>query len=167
MSTQHLYFLNEAILEAEKAAALGEVPIGAVVVKDEQIIGRGHNRRELDHDPTAHAEILALREAGRTLASWRLSGCTLYVTMEPCPMCCGALINSRIDTVVYGADEPKFGSAGSQLNLLQFPGFNHNVKIIGPLAQERCQNLMRDFFTQLRARKKDGKQPLDNQPFRA
>ena len=100
MSTQHLYFLNEAILEAEKAAALGEVPIGAVVVKDEQIIGRGHNRRELDHDPTAHAEILALREAGRTLASWRLSGCTLYVTMEPCPMCCGALINSRIDTVV-------------------------------------------------------------------
>ena len=82
-------------------------------------------------------------------------------------MCCGALINSRIDTVVYGADEPKFGSAGSQLNLLKLPGFNHNVKIIGPLAQERCQNLMRDFFTQLRARKKDGKQPLDNQPFRA
>ena len=167
MSTQHDYFLNEAILEAQKAAALGEVPIGAVVVKDEVIIGRGHNRREIDHDPTAHAEIIALRDAGRTLGTWRLAGCTLYVTMEPCPMCCGALINSRIDTVVYGADEPKFGSAGSQLNLLQFPGFNHNVKIIGPIAQERCQNLMRDFFVALRARKKSAKQPLADQTHRA
>lgn len=167
MSTQHDFFLNEAILEAQKAAALGEVPIGAVVVKEDIIIGRGHNRRELDHDPTAHAEILALRDAGRTLGTWRLSGCILYVTMEPCPMCCGALINSRIDTVVYGADEPKFGSAGSQLNLLQFPGFNHNVKIIGPLAQERCENLMRAFFVQLRARKKAAKQPLDGLPYRA
>ena len=167
MSTQHDYFLNEAILEAQKAALLGEVPIGAVVVKDDRIIGRGHNRREIDHDPTAHAEILALRDAGRTLGTWRLAGCTLYVTMESCPMCCGALINSRIDTVVYGADEPKFGSAGSQLNLLQFPGFNHNVKIIGPIAQERCQELMRDFFTQLRARKKAAKQPLADQPYQA
>ena len=103
MSTQHDFFLNEAILEAQKAAALGEVPIGAVVVKGDRIIGLGHNRREIDHDPTAHAEILALREAGRTLGTWRLSGCILYVTMEPCPMCCGALINSRIDTVVYCA----------------------------------------------------------------
>ncbi len=167
MSTQHDFFLNEAILEAQKAALMGEVPIGAVVVKDDRIIGRGHNRREIDHDPTAHAEILALRDAGRTLGTWRLAGCTLYVTMEPCPMCCGALINSRIDTVVYGADEPKFGSAGSQLNLLQFPGFNHNVKIIGPIAQERCQELMRDFFTQLRARKKAAKQPLADQPYQA
>ena len=167
MSTQHDFFLNEAILEAQKAALLGEVPIGAVVVKDDRIIGRGHNRREIDHDPTAHAEILALRDAGRTLGTWRLAGCTLYVTMEPCPMCCGALINSRIDTVVYGADEPKFGSAGSQLNLLQFPGFNHNVKIIGPIAQERCQELMRDFFTQLRAHKKAAKQPLADQPYQA
>lgn len=167
MSTQHDFFLNEAIAEALKAAALGEVPIGAVVVKDGQIIGRGHNLRELDHDPTAHAEILALRDAGRTLGTWRLAGCTLYVTMEPCPMCCGALINSRIDTVVYGADEPKFGSAGSQLNLLQFPGFNHNVKIIGPIAQERCQNMMRDFFVELRARKKSAKQPLNDPPHRA
>ena len=167
MSTQHDFFLNEAILEAQKAALMGEVPIGAVVVKDDRIIGRGHNRREIDHDPTAHAEILALRDAGRTLGTWRLAGCTLYVTMEPCPMCCGALINSRIDTVVYGADEPKFGSAGSQLNLLQFPGFNHNVKIIGPIAQERCQDLMRDFFTQLRARKKAAKQPLADQPYQA
>ena len=122
----HHYYLQEAIIEAQKAAAIGEIPIGAIVVKDGEIISRGHNRREIDHDPTAHAEIIALREAGKYLGTWRLSDCMLYVTMEPCPMCCGALINSRIDTVIYGADEPKFGSAGSQLNLLQFPGFNQN-----------------------------------------
>ena len=157
MPDTHQAFLAEAIAEARLAAAIGEVPIGAVVVKDGVIIGRGHNRREADHDPTAHAEILALRQAGQTLGTWRLSGCTLYVTMEPCPMCCGALINSRVDTVVYGANEPKFGSAGSQLNLLQFPGFNHNVKILGPLAEEECQALMREFFTELRARKRAAK----------
>lgn len=150
----HLLFMEEAIIEAEKAAAIGEVPIGAVVVHDGQIIGRGHNLRESNDDPTAHAEIYALRDAGQTLGSWRLSHCTLYVTMEPCPMCCGALINSRIDTVVYGATEPKFGSAGSQLNLLQFPGFNHNVHIIGPILQERCSSLMKNFFSQLRKQKR-------------
>lgn len=154
MSTaEHLLFMEEAIKEAEKAATLGEVPIGAVVVCNGQIVGRGHNLREQDNDPTAHAEICALRRAGQTLGSWRLANCTLYVTMEPCPMCCGALINSRVDTVVYGASEPKFGSAGSQLNLLQFPGFNHNVHIVGPIDQERCSRLMKDFFAQLRNKK--------------
>ena len=153
LAEEHLFFMEEAIKEAEKAAALGEVPIGAVVVCDGQIVGRGHNLRERDHDPTAHAEICALRQAGQTLGSWRLANCTLYVTMEPCPMCCGALINSRIDTVVYGASEPKFGSAGSQLNLLQFPGFNHNVHIVGPIDQQRCSQLMNDFFSQLRSKK--------------
>lgn len=153
----HHYYLQEAIIEAQKAAVIGEIPIGAVVVKGGEIISRGHNRREIDHDPTAHAEIIALREAGKNLGTWRLSDCMLYVTMEPCPMCCGALINSRIDTVIYGADEPKFGSAGSQLNLLQFPGFNHNIKIIGPIAQETCQKLMRDFFVQLREKKSSKK----------
>lgn len=147
---EHLFFMEEAIREAEKAAALGEIPIGAVVVCDGQIVGRGHNLREQEHDPTAHAEICALRQAGKTLGGWRLSGCTLYVTMEPCPMCCGALINSRVETVVFGAREPKFGSAGSQLNLLQFPGFNHNVRIVGPIAQERCSDLMKQFFAGLR-----------------
>ena len=150
---EHLVFLEEAIKEAEKAAAIGEVPIGAVVVHDGEVVGRGHNLRDRDQDPTAHAEICALRQAGQNLGSWRLEGCTLYVTMEPCPMCCGALINSRIDTVVFGANEPKFGSAGSQLNLLQFPGFNHNVHIVGPIAQERCSQLMKDFFAQLRRKK--------------
>ena len=151
---EHLFFMEEAIKEAEKAAQLGEVPIGAVVVCNGQIVGRGHNLREQDNDPTAHAEICALRQAGQTLGSWRLANCTLYVTMEPCPMCCGALINSRVDTVLYGASEPKFGSAGSQLNLLQFPGFNHNVHIVGPIDQERCSGLMKEFFAQLRRKRK-------------
>ena len=150
---EHLLFLEEAIIEAEQAAAIGEVPIGAVVVCNGEIVGRGHNLRERDTDPTAHAEICALRDAGKNLGTWRLENCTLYVTMEPCPMCCGALINSRVHTVVFGASEPKFGSAGSQLNLLQFPGFNHNVHIVGPIAQERCSQLMKDFFAQLRRKK--------------
>lgn len=151
---EHLFFMEEAIKEAKAAAALGEVPIGAVVVCDGQIVGRGHNLREKDHDPTAHAEILAMRDAGKNTGGWRLENCTLYVTMEPCPMCCGAMINSRIDTVVFGASEPKFGSAGSQLNLLQFPGFNHNVHIVGPIDQERCSALMKQFFAALRQQRK-------------
>ena len=150
---EHLLFLEEAIKEAELAAAIGEVPIGAVVVYNGEIVGRGHNLRERDNDPTAHAEICALRDAGKNLGTWRLENCTLYVTMEPCPMCCGALINSRVHTVVFGASEPKFGSAGSQLNLLQFPGFNHNVHIVGPIAQERCSQMMKDFFAELRRKK--------------
>ena len=150
---EHLLFLEEAIKEAQLAAAIGEVPIGAVVVCNGEIVGRGHNLRERDNDPTAHAEICALRDAGKNLGTWRLENCTLYVTMEPCPMCCGALINSRVHTVVFGASEPKFGSAGSQLNLLQFPGFNHNVHIVGPIAQERCSQMMKDFFAELRRKK--------------
>ena len=150
---EHLLFLEEAIKEAELAAAIGEVPIGAVVVCNGEIVGRGHNLRERDNDPTAHAEICALRDAGKNLGTWRLENCTLYVTMEPCPMCCGALINSRVHTVVFGASEPKFGSAGRQLNLLQFPGFNHNVHIVGPIAQERCSQMMKDFFAELRRKK--------------
>ena len=150
---EHLLFQEEAIKEAELAAAIGEVPIGAVVVCNGEIVGRGHNLRERDNDPTAHAEICALRDAGKNLGTWRLENCTLYVTMEPCPMCCGAFINSRVHTVVFGASEPKFGSAGSQLNLLQFPGFNHNVHIVGPIAQERCSQMMKDFFAELRRKK--------------
>ena len=150
---EHLLFLEEAIKEAELAAAIGEVPIGAVVVCNGEIVGRGHNLRERDNAPTAHAEICALRDAGKNLGTWRLENCTLYVTMEPCPMCCGALINSRVHTVVFGASEPKFGSAGSQLNLLQCPGFNHNVHIGGPIAQERCSQMMKDFFAELRRKK--------------
>ena len=157
-TAEHLLFMEEAIKEAEKAAAIGEVPIGAVVVQNGVVVGRGHNLRETNQDPTAHAEIIAMRDAGSRLNSWRLEDCVLYVTMEPCPMCCGALINSRINTVVFGASEPKFGSAGSQLNLLQFPGFNHNVHIVGPVDQERCSGLMQQFFQQLREKRKKAKQ---------
>jgi len=146
----HEDFMKEALVEAEKAFLENEVPIGAVIVKDGQIIGRGRNQRETLNDPTAHAEIMALRDAGKNIGSWRLTGATIYVTIEPCPMCAGALINSRINTLVYGADEPKFGSAGSQLNLVQFPGFNHQVKIIGPILEEECKAIMKNFFQKLR-----------------
>ncbi|KJS87812.1 MAG: hypothetical protein JM58_02910 [Peptococcaceae bacterium BICA1-8] len=146
----HEYFMRKALDEAHKAFEENEVPIGAIIVKDGEIIGRGRNQRETLNDPTAHAEILALRDAGQSTGSWRLTGADIYVTIEPCPMCAGALINSRIATVVYGADEPKFGSAGSQLNLLQFPGFNHQVKIIGSVLEEECKAIMKKFFQRLR-----------------
>jgi len=147
----HEFFMREALSEAEKAFQENEVPIGAVIIKDGEIIGRGRNQRETLNDPTAHAEIMALRDAGKNIGSWRLTGATIYVTIEPCPMCAGALINSRIETLVYGANEPKFGSAGSQLNLLQFPGFNHNVKIVGPVLEAECKAIMKNFFKKLRS----------------
>ncbi len=150
MKDFHEFFMKEALEEAKKAFNENEVPIGAVVVKDGEIIGRGRNQRITLNDPTAHAEIMALRDAGASLGTWRLTGLVLYVTIEPCPMCAGALINSRIGTLVFGAREPKFGSAGSQLNLLQFPGFNHQVKIIGPVLEEECIELMQEFFKNLR-----------------
>lgn len=144
--------MQQALIEAEKAFQENEVPIGAVIVKNGEIIGRGRNQRETLNDPTAHAEIMALRDAGKNTGNWNLIDSLIYVTIEPCPMCAGALINSRIDTLVYGADEPKFGSAGSQLNLLQFPGFNHQVKIIGPVLEDECKLLMKNFFQKLRTK---------------
>lgn len=146
-------YMQAAIDEAQKADACGEVPIGAVVVCNGQIIGRGHNTREYSHDPTGHAEINAMRAAGLQRGDWRLDGCTLYVTHEPCPMCAGAMILAHIDTVVYGADEPTLGVCGSTMNLLQFPGFAHNVHIRGPIAQDTCSTLTRDFFQSLRQQK--------------
>ena len=138
--------MQEALWEAEQALAKGEVPVGAVVVYNGEIIGRGHNQRESKVDPTAHAEILALQDAASKRQGWRLTGCTLYVTLEPCPMCAGALLQSRIDRVVYGAEDPKAGCAGSVLNILQFPGFNHAVKITGGILAEQCSELLRQFF---------------------
>lgn len=146
----HERFMQEALSEAEKALALGEVPVGAVVICQDEIIGRGHNQRELLHDPTAHAEVLALRDAATHQGGWRLSGCTLYVTLEPCPMCAGALLQSRIERVVYGADDPKGGCAGSLLNILQFPGFNHEVKITGGILAAESTALLQEFFQQRR-----------------
>lgn len=145
--------MHEALIEAEKALALGDVPVGAVVVSGGRIIGRGYNRREAENDPTAHAEIIALREAGLSYGTWRLNGASLYVTLEPCPMCAGALVMSRVEHVIYGADDPKAGSAGSVLNILQFPGFNHEVKVTGGVLAEACSRLLREFFSARREKR--------------
>ncbi|MCQ6561690.1 tRNA adenosine(34) deaminase TadA [Paenibacillus mendelii] len=145
-------WMREAIEEAMKAEAIGEVPIGAVIVKDGQIIGRGHNLRETTHDPTAHAEMIAIREASRHLDAWRLLDCTLYVTLEPCPMCAGALVQGRIHKVVYGTADPKAGCAGTLMNLLHEPRFNHETELISGILQEECAALLTNFFRKLRRR---------------
>lgn len=149
----HEFFMEEALLEGKKALKKGEIPVGAVVVLAGQIIGRGHNQRETEHDPTAHAEIVALRQAGEKLGEWHLKDAILYVTLEPCPMCAGALLQARIDRVVYGADDSKAGCAGSLLNILQFPGFNHFVKITGGVMAEQAVSLLQDFFQERRKNK--------------
>lgn len=147
----HEKYMLEALKEARIALDKGEVPVGAVVVRSEEIIGRGHNLRETTKDPTAHAEIIAIRQAAGQVRGWRLQGATLYVTLEPCPMCAGALLLSRIERVVYGADDYKAGAAGGLLNLLQFPGFNHQVRITGGVMAEECKEVLQDFFRRKRA----------------
>lgn len=148
-------WMSEAILEAEKAGRIGEVPIGAVIVWNDIIIGRGHNLRERNTDPLAHAEVLAIAEASRFLRAWRLTGCTLYVTLEPCPMCAGALIQSRVDRVVYAARDPKAGCVHSLIPLLDETRFNHRVAVTEGVLRERCSTMLSDFFRTLRARKKN------------
>lgn len=144
------YFMAQAIEEAKKAYAMGEIPIGAVLVQDGTIISRHHNRREVDHDATAHAEVLVIREANAILDRWRLTGCTLYVTIEPCPMCAGAIINSRIDRVVYGASDYKGGAVESLFNVLTHPGLNHEPHIRAGVLAKECSQLMKDFFKERR-----------------
>ena len=145
----HEYFMGEALRLAREAAAGGDVPVGCVIVRDGEIIGRGRNRREADSDATAHAEVEAIREACARLGSWRLRGCTLYVTLEPCPMCAGAIINARVEEVRYGAREEKSGCCGSVLNLFE-ERFNHRPRIYqGPLEAE-CEALLQEFFQNLR-----------------
>lgn len=146
----HEMYMREAIEEAKKAWALREVPIGAVIVKDGVIVGRGHNLRETRKDPTLHAEMIAIREASEKLGGWRLIGCTLYVTLEPCPMCAGAIVQSRIEQVVYGAPDPKAGCAGTLMNLLDEQRFNHQVPVLSGVLEEECGNLLRNFFRSLR-----------------
>jgi tRNA(adenine34) deaminase len=143
-------FMREAIKEAHRAADKGEVPVGAVVVHDGQIIGRGHNLRERLGDPTAHAEMLAIREAALEQGGWRLNGCTLYVTMEPCPMCAGAAILGRLQRLVYGAPDPKAGAAGSCLDILSLTCFNHQVAVLGGVCAEACAGIVQHFFRRLR-----------------
>jgi tRNA(adenine34) deaminase len=143
-------WMREALVEAERALAHGDVPVGAVAVRDGAIVGRGHNRKEADADPTAHAEMLALREAARALGGWRLVGVTLYCTLEPCPMCAGAMLSARLPRLVYGADDPKVGAAGSLVELLRDPRFNHRVAVTRGVLAGEAQALLEQFFAGLR-----------------
>ena len=149
-------FMRAALEEARKAADEGEVPIGAVVVRGEEIVGRGHNRRETSKNALSHAEIEAIDDACRTLGGWRLWQCDLYVTLEPCPMCSGAIINSRIKRVVYGAADPKAGCCGSLTDLFALP-FNHRPQVESGLLAEECAQLLKDFFAALRKKREEAR----------
>ena len=142
---EHEPYMKEALAEARLALKTGDVPVGAVVVKDGAIIARAHNRREADRVATAHAELLAIEEACRVVGSWLLSDCTLYVTLEPCPMCAGTVVNARIPHVVYGAKDAKAGAMGSVLSLSAYP-LNHSPKITSGVLEEECRALLREFF---------------------
>lgn len=161
MNTHNPAFLEEdirwmrlALQLAAQAASQGEVPVGAVVVYDGQIVGEGHNRKELGQDPLGHAEILAIREASKTLGRWRLSGCSLYVTLEPCTMCAGALIHSRIDRVVYAATDPKAGAVESLYQVLSDPRLNHSPQVTSGVLQREASEQLKSFFRALRSQSK-------------
>jgi tRNA(adenine34) deaminase len=147
-------YMRAAIKQAQKAYALNETPIGCVIVYDGKIIGRGYNRRNTDKNPLAHAEIAAIKKASRKMGDWRLEGCTMYVTLEPCQMCAGAIIQSRMTRVVVGCMNPKAGCAGSVLNLLQVKEFNHQAELTTGMLEEECSALMTGFFRELREKKK-------------
>jgi tRNA(adenine34) deaminase len=146
----HDYWMQSAIKEAEKALAKGEVPIGAVVVMENRIIGRGHNLVETLQDPTAHAEMLAITAAAGTASSWRLEGATLYVTLEPCPMCSGALLLSRISGLVYGTEDARFGACGSVSNVISTNPFGPQIEVVVGIKRNECQALLQEFFKNLR-----------------
>ena len=150
-------YMKLAIAQAQKAFDLGEVPIGCVIVYEGKVIGRGYNRRNTDKNTLAHAEITAINKASKKIGDWRLEGCTMYVTLEPCQMCSGALVQSRIDRVVIGTMNPKAGCAGSILNILRMPEFNHQVEITGGVLQEECSRILQDFFRDLRVRVREEK----------
>ncbi len=152
--TEDEKFMREAIRQAKKAAAIDEVPIGCVIVRDGKIIARGYNKRNLKKTTLAHAEILAMEKAAKKVGDWRLEDCTLYVTLEPCPMCAGAIVQARIPRVVIGSMNKKAGCAGSVLNLLDHPGFNHQVKCENGVLNEACSLMLSSFFKELRERKK-------------
>ncbi len=153
MDTDEKY-MKAALKQAQKAYALGEVPIGCVIVYQDKIIGRGYNRRNTDRNTLAHAEITAINKASKKLGDWRLEDCTLYVTLEPCQMCAGAIVQARITEVVMGSMNPKAGCGGSILNILEMPQFNHQVKVKRGVLEEECSNMLTTFFKELRARNK-------------
>jgi tRNA(adenine34) deaminase len=148
-----LTYLRAAITEAQSAEANGEVPVGAVVVHENKIIGRGQNRVLRDSDPTAHAEIVALREAGLALKNYRLEDCTLYATLEPCAMCAGAILHARIARLVYAAPDPKTGACGSVLSVMNHPQLNHKVEVVSGLLAEECGQMLTNFFLERRGKK--------------
>lgn len=145
-------WMEEALREARRAESMGEVPVGAVVVRDGQVIARAGNRNVTDNDPTAHAEILALRQAGTAVGNHRLLDCEMYVTIEPCPMCAGALVHARLKRLVYGADDPKAGAVGSVMQVLNHPQLNHRMGVTGGVLAARCMDLLQDFFRRKRER---------------
>lgn len=158
---KHITYMQAAIEEAKKAQNLGEVPIGAVIVKDGEIIARGYNLRETSQLSNAHAEMIAIAKANEMVGSWRLEDCTPYVTLEPCPMCAGAIVQSRIPTVVFGAHDPKGGCCGTIYNLLDESKFNHRCELVSGVLEEECGQLLSDFFRNLRQKKKQ--QRVDNE----
>lgn len=149
-------YMKEALKLAKKAAELGEVPVGAVIVHEGKIIARGYNRRELDQNGISHAELTAMQRACKKLNSWRLEDCTLYVTLEPCPMCTGAIINTRIPRVVIGATDPKGGAMGGVMDLTDYP-WNHHPEVKKGVMEQECGDILRQFFKELRERKKQNK----------
>ena len=156
--TEQEKYMKQAIREARKAYALGEVPIGCVIVNEGKIIGRGYNRRNTDKNTLAHAEITAINRASRFIGDWRLEECTLYVTLEPCQMCAGAIVQARIPKVVMGCMNPKAGCGGSILNILEMPEFNHQVQVRRGILAEECTQMLTDFFKELRIRNRQEKE---------
>jgi len=148
-------WMRAALAEAHRAAALGEVPVGAVVVRGDELLGAGHNRRETGGDPLAHAELLALRQAAARVEGWRLLGCTMFVTLEPCAMCAGALVNSRVERLVFGAFDPKAGWCGSLGDIPRDPRLNHRLEVVTGVLADECGALLRDFFRRLREEREE------------
>ncbi len=151
MADPHDRFMTEALAWARTAAEQGEVPVGAVVVRGDRIIAAAHNRRECDRDPTAHAELIAIRQAAQALGSWRLEDCTVYVTLEPCAMCAGAMVLARVSRCVYGTTDPKGGFVGTLGDLSAHPGLNHHFDVVAGIRAEDASELLKDFFRQLRS----------------
>lgn len=156
-NVDHEYFMTLAMEAAKNAEAINEIPVGAVVVHNNKVIGTGWNQSITTHDPSAHAEMIAIKQAGQALKNYRTVDCTLYVTLEPCPMCAGLLVHSRVKKVVYGAPDYKTGAAGSIMNLLAHDSLNHQIEVEGGVLQEECSNMLSSFFKRRRAEKKANK----------
>ncbi|MEF9941199.1 MAG: tRNA adenosine(34) deaminase TadA [Lachnospiraceae bacterium] len=148
------YYMKQALKQAKKAWDIEEVPIGCVIVYQDKVIGRGYNRRTIDHNPLAHAELIAIKKASKKIGDWRLEDCTMYVTLEPCQMCSGAIVQARVKRVVIGCMNPKAGCAGSIMNLLQMEEFNHQVELEIGVLEDECSTIMKTFFQQLREQKR-------------